>query len=91
MLFSDSEIESMVNAIERNFPEFLRAADLVKCGLYKSRSDISWSIRRGQAPPSIRLSSHKIVFPRANLCQWLKEKANICLIEEVASDAKPSK
>jgi len=70
-------IESLVQDITDNLPEFLRPRDLVACGLYKSRSDVCWAMKRGQAPPSIKLTSHKIVFPRASLCDWLKEKVDL--------------
>lgn len=69
------DIEIIVESLEKNLPEFCRAADLVYAGLYKSRSDVAWAIKRRQAPPSIKLSSHKVVFPRAALCQWLRDKA----------------
>jgi predicted DNA-binding transcriptional regulator AlpA len=70
-------IDVLIKDINANLPEFLRPRDLVSCGLYRSRSDICWAMKRGQAPPSIKLTSHKIVFPRASLCEWLKEKANL--------------
>ncbi len=70
-------IEILIKDITTNLPEFLRPNDLVACGLYKSRSDVCWAMKRGQAPPSIKLTSHKIIFPRASLCEWLKEKAKI--------------
>jgi predicted DNA-binding transcriptional regulator AlpA len=72
-----------IQSITANLPDFLRPIDLVTCGLYKSRSDVCWAMKRGQAPPSIRLTSHKIVFPKASLCDWLREKAH--LAGEVAS------
>lgn len=78
-------VEILIQDIAANLPEFLRPKDLVECGLYKSRSDVCWAMKRGQAPPSIKLTSHKIVFPRASLCEWLKEKA--LLVEEI-SDVK---
>ena len=65
----------MIEDIQKKFPEFLRATDLIKSGLYKSRSDLCWSIKRNQAPPSIKLSTRKVVFPRTSLCEWLQEKA----------------
>jgi predicted DNA-binding transcriptional regulator AlpA len=63
--------------ITANLPEFLRPSDLVICGLYKSRSDVCWAMKRGQAPPSIKITAHKIIFPKASLCEWLKEKADL--------------
>ncbi len=75
MLGLQSNIDVMIDDIQKNFPEFLRAKDLVKSGLYKSTSDLCWSMKRGLAPPSIKLSSHKVIFPRASLCEWLREKA----------------
>lgn len=75
LLVKSTHLESLIKDIKQNFPEFLRPVDIVKTGLYKSRSDLCWSMKRKQAPPSIRLSSHKIIFPRASLCDWLVEKA----------------
>jgi hypothetical protein len=75
MISLQSNIDLMIDEIQKKFPEFLRAKDLVKSGLYKSTSDLCWSMKRGLAPPSIKLSSHKVIFPRASLCGWLKEKA----------------
>lgn len=72
-----------IHKVTANLPEFLRPIDLVNCGLYKSRSDVCWAMKRGQAPPAIRLTPHKIVFPKASLCDWLKEKTR--LAEEVES------
>jgi predicted DNA-binding transcriptional regulator AlpA len=84
----NSYIEAIIRDIELNHPEFLRANDLIATGLYKTRSDISWAMKRGQTPPSIKLSSHKIIFPRASLCEWLKEKATTCIIGGAQDDAK---
>jgi len=56
------------------YPEFIRGSDLIRMGLYKSRSDLCWSIKRGKAPPHIKVSSHKIIFARSSLCEWIKEK-----------------
>lgn len=75
MISLQSNIEVIIQDIEKKYPEFLRPRDLVKSGLYKSTSDLCWSMKRHQAPPSIKLSSHKVIFPRASLCEWLREKA----------------
>lgn len=68
-----------IHQITANFPEFLRPIDLIKCGLYKSRSDVSWAMKRGKAPPFIRIAPQKVIFPRSSLCDWLREKM---LVEE---------
>lgn len=86
MTITKSNIEAIIRDIELNLPEFLRANDLIASGLYKTRSDISWAMKRGQTPPSIKLSSHKIIFPRAALCEWLKEKAKTCFMERLQDD-----
>lgn len=88
MAITQSNIEAIIRDIELNLPEFLRANDLIAAGLYKTRSDISWAMKRGQTPPSIKLSSHKIIFPRATLCEWLKEKATTSIIGGAQDDAK---
>ena len=75
-------IEAIIIDIEKNYPSFLRPKDLIKTGLFKSRSDVSWAIRRGYAPPSIKLSDHKVIFPRVSLCLWLRENANLSGKEE---------
>lgn len=58
----------------QNYPEFLRSSDLIECGLYRSRSDLCWSMKRDLSPPFIRLSPHKIVFSRSALIEWLRDK-----------------
>jgi predicted DNA-binding transcriptional regulator AlpA len=68
------DIESIIDDLQKNLPEFLRPRDLIETGLFQSRSDVSWAIKRGQAPALIRLSSHKIVFPRSEIIRWLREK-----------------
>ncbi len=74
-----------IQKITIHLPEFLRSKDLIKIGLYQSRSDLCWSMKRGLAPPSIQLSPRKIVFPRESLRDWLREKTLI----EGASNGKP--
>jgi hypothetical protein len=86
MLISQSHIDLLVRDIQDNYPEFLRAKDLIESGLYQTRSDLSWAMKRDQAPPAIRLSSHKIIFPRSCLCKWLTEKALVCCVEGESSD-----
>ena len=75
MLITQSNIDAMIQGIQQNYPEILRPIDIIKTGLYKSRSDLCWSMKRGMAPPSIKLSSHKVIFPRAAIFEWLREKA----------------
>lgn len=74
MEFSESSLEELIKDIKANLPEFLRARDLIACGLFKTRSDVSWAKRRGQAPPCIILSQHKTIYPRTCLIEWLKKK-----------------
>jgi hypothetical protein len=74
MQLRQADLDAIIQDIITNLPEFLRATDLISCGLFKTRSDVSWAMKRGLAPPSIKLSQHKIIFPRASLCEWLKEK-----------------
>jgi predicted DNA-binding transcriptional regulator AlpA len=71
---SDDYFNEIAKDIKKNYPEFLRPTDLVATGLYKSRSDLCWSMKRGLAPPCIKLSSHKVIFPRASIIEWLKQK-----------------
>ena len=75
-MLKEATIEAIVTDIQENYPSFLRPKDLIKTGLFKSRSDVSWAIRRGYAPPSIKLSDHKVIFPRVSLCLWLRERAD---------------
>lgn len=69
------DVDLLTKKIEQDWPEFLRAADLIACGLYTTRSAVCVAMTRGQAPPFIRLSPGKIIFPRSLLCDWLKKKA----------------
>lgn len=68
-------LEIIIEDIQKNLPEFLRPIDLINCGLFKSRSDVAWAMKRGKAPPSIKLGSYKVVFPRISLVNWLREKS----------------
>jgi hypothetical protein len=74
-LLTLDDIDAVIKDIEQNLPEFCRANDLIACGLFKSRSDLCWAKRRDQTPPSVRLTPHKVIYPRAALCIWLREKA----------------
>lgn len=87
MQITQSNLDAIIQDITTNLPEFLRARDLIACGLYKTRSDISWALKRGQTPPAIKLSPHKIIFPRASLIEWLKEKSlNSFVMEKTSHD-----
>lgn len=86
MFSFQSHFETVIEELRKNYPEFLRPQDLVNLGLYKSRSDLSWSMKRGKGPPSFKLSSHKVVFPRSSLCEWLKQKAFNTLNEDEKFD-----
>ena len=55
-------------------PDFLRPKDLIRLGLFKSPSDVTQNIRRGDAPPLIRLGVRKLVFPKSLLVEWLNNK-----------------
>jgi len=72
-----SDINLIINDLNSRLPEFLRPADLVVFGLYKSRSDVCIAMKRGQAPPSIKVSSHKVIFPKSGICNWLRQKAEV--------------
>ena len=88
MLGLQLNIDLMIDDIQTKFPEFLRAKDLIKSGLYKSPSDLCWAMKRNQAPPSIKLSSHKVIFPKSTLCEWLKEKAQNDLSGDLSHESK---
>ena len=68
-------LDTLFNNINETLPEFLRPKDLIKLGLFKSGSDLSWAMKRNQSPPFIRLSVKKIIFSRICLCEWLKQKS----------------
>ncbi len=63
-------------ALLEPYPQFLRAADLVKLGLFRGRSDVSVAKREGRLPPYISFSSHYHVFPKSSIIAWLLEKYN---------------
>jgi predicted DNA-binding transcriptional regulator AlpA len=77
MIHPQSSIDDYIDDTLEKFPEFLRPKDLVKAGLYKSTSDLCWAMKRNQAPPFIKLSSHKVIFLKSALCEWIREKARI--------------
>lgn len=72
----ESPIDALTRDICKNYPEFLRSRDLIRCGLFQSRADISLAIKHGNAPPSLRIGKRKIVFSRSELCEWLHKMAN---------------
>ena len=58
----------------QNYPEFLRTADLVSLGLFKNRCDVCRALKTGTAPPAIKMSQHRNLFPRDGLIDWLQRK-----------------
>jgi hypothetical protein len=60
--------------IEREYGKFLRCKDLIDLGLYSSPAAVSLSIKNDNAPPYIRISPHKLLFPKVTLLAWLKSK-----------------
>ena len=88
MLGLQPNIDVIIEDIQKKFPEFLRPKDLVKTGLYKSTSDLCWAQKRGQAPPSIKLSSHKVIFPRASLCEWIRGKAQNDFLGDYGNESR---
>lgn len=68
-------VENLSQSLQK-FPEFLRASDLIKLGLYSGRASVTVAKRLGKSPPHIKLSSHKVVFPRAALIAWLLAKTS---------------
>lgn len=69
-------ITALIQDIEARYPEFLRAKDLIKLGLFRSPAAITLAVKNGIAPPSMSLSPKRVAFPRASLCAWLRQKAN---------------
>ena len=67
--------ETSFEKLEKNLPEFLRPIDLVKSGLFSSKSDVCKATKRGKAPPCIKLSERKVIFMRESLIEWLREQA----------------
>jgi predicted DNA-binding transcriptional regulator AlpA len=65
----------LINSL-KDRPEFLRSRDLIELGIYKSFSDISYSIKRDLAPPYIKIGERKILYPKASLIAWLELKYN---------------
>jgi len=65
----------LINSL-KDKPEFLRSRDLIELGIYRSFSDISYSIIRGFAPPHLRIGERKILYPKASLIAWLELKYN---------------
>jgi len=68
-------IEKIIEEIELQCPSFLRASDLVKLSLFTSPAAVSVAMSEGRAPPSIKFSTRKLMFPRASLCEWLRQKS----------------
>jgi len=67
-------LSELFNFIDKAYPMLLSPTDLVSLGLYQSASDVSHSVKRGQAPPHLRLGYKKMVFPKATLLKWLQCK-----------------
>lgn len=66
-------VENLSRSLKK-LPKFLRASHLIKLGIYSGRSDVTVAKRNGQGPPYIKISSHKVLFPRDALIAWLLEK-----------------
>lgn len=67
------DIDSLLKSLQK-FPEFLRSRDLVLLGLFGSKFAVRNAQRRGNAPPSIKISFNRILFPKNLLVQWLVER-----------------
>jgi hypothetical protein len=79
----------IIDDIMSSLPEFLRGNDLIRIGLFKSRSDLCWAMKRNQAPPFIKLSIKKIVYPKSSLCEWLKQKSSSDDLNQEVENARP--
>ena len=82
-------LDILFSNINETLPEFLRPKDLIKLGLFKSGSDLSWAMKRNQSPPFIRLSVKKIIFSRICLCEWLKQKSLSVDLNHEVGNARP--
>lgn len=67
------DIDSLLKSLE-NFPEFLRARDLVAIGLFGSKFSVRSAQRKGNAPPSIKIGFNRVLFPKNSLVRWLLER-----------------
>jgi hypothetical protein len=71
---SQNQLEKTIRSINETYPELLRAADLVRIGVFRSRSAVCIALGSGLAPPYLRLTKRRIVFPKSALCDWLSGK-----------------
>lgn len=79
---NENFISVLVEEIEKNYPPFLRPADLIRLSLFPSAAAICVAVGKKKAPPHIKMSVRKMMFPRASLCAWLREKAGKQLIAQ---------
>lgn len=59
--------------IEKNYPELLRTRDLIAIGLY-SAACVAWTARKNNKGPEYVRLDGKIVYPKAGVIEFLKEK-----------------
>lgn len=57
-----------------NLPSYLSANDLVDLGIYKSNNAAYLDRRNGQAPPFIKPNHKRVLYPKKELIEFLKEK-----------------
>jgi hypothetical protein len=75
-MYSDADlVEDLIKKIEEKAPDFMRPLDLIEIGIYSSHAEISTLLKKGFAPPYMRLGQKKVIFPKKTLCDWLRKRA----------------
>ncbi len=59
--------------IEKTYPELLRTRDLIDIGIY-SAACVAWTARKNNSGPAYVRLDGKIVYPKAGVIEFLKEK-----------------
>ena len=68
-------IESYLAEIEKQLPEFADTTDLIRAGVFTSFSQAVKARERGECPEFVTLSRRRIMYPRACVLNWLRQRA----------------
>ena len=72
MLLDDFLLE-----IEGKLPEMSTTKDLIELGLFASKYDAIRKRQEGKGPEFIKLSVHRICYPKKSVMSWLRKRVEI--------------
>lgn len=68
-------VEKFIEEVESKLPNLAETSDLIKLGIFSSVAQAVQRRKRGEAPEFLRLSEKRIVYPKAGVMSWLRERA----------------